>query len=224
MKGGKTPPLHIQRFNILVTPHLMTSEPKNSSYPTLAPQDNRTLSYMNQTLNYTSLSTTIQSLMEQSTNSSQAELTLEVSGKQRRNVEINYSIYEDSIKLDELWEIAQSNQWFEWAVYTTAEIKKKDCLFCTKTPMSQVVVVPNPYTYEHCAHFNRDFCHMEKDLRLFCPAECLGSLSHSKHHLLFKHVSILRSKCRSFGISEKLKVQTGPVEIPLWYTVHGELG
>ncbi|KAL1261418.1 hypothetical protein QQF64_006683 [Cirrhinus molitorella] len=55
-------------------------------------------------------------------------------GKQRRDTEKMYDMYEDNAKLDVLWEKAQSNQWYEWATFTATELKKKDCLFCTKTP------------------------------------------------------------------------------------------
>lgn len=169
--------------------------------------------------NYTSMLTTLQSLRNESSSANTSELPLEEYGKQRRDVDNLYVIHEEHTELDILLETAQSNQWFQWASFTASEISKENCLFCTKTPMSQVVVVPNPFTYEHCAEFNRDFCHMEQDLRLFCPAECLGYLSHSTLKTLFRHVGRLKSKCRSFGINENLKVKNIQVEIPLWFSI-----
>ncbi|KAI2656002.1 Syncytin-A [Labeo rohita] len=85
--------------------------------------------------------------------------------------------------------------------------------------MSQVIVVPNPFTYEHCAVFNRNFCHLGRDFRPHCPAECLGSLSNAKQKPFYKHIPRLRAKCRSLDITEDLKIQVNQVEIPLWYTI-----
>ncbi|XP_057186372.1 uncharacterized protein LOC130552199 [Triplophysa rosa] len=167
-----------------------------------------------QTLNHTSLPLTFQLSTEASNNS-----IPELQGKQRRNIKEDYSMNEGETKLDALWETAQSNQWYEWATYTATELKKKDCLFCTKTQMSQVIVVPNPFDYEHCAKFNRDFCHLRKDVRYFCPAECLAFLSNPGHMLLFKNIPLLRAKCKSVEITEGTKRQHDQVEIPPWYTI-----
>lgn len=49
------------------------------------------------------------------------------------------------------------NVWYQWVQYSAGEITKTDCVVCARSPLTKVIVVPNPYSSTHCAIFNRQF-------------------------------------------------------------------
>lgn len=87
---------------------------------------------------------------------------------------------EEASQNDELWETAQNNEWYQWAAFTARETKKENCLLCSKSPLNKVIAVPNPYDYQKCAEFGRNFCHLTDFTRPYCIAECLGFLGNPK--------------------------------------------
>lgn len=149
----------------LTSPSLATTKTFNhtSFQPTsLAPTQNlshmalsSTLLPLTQTLNHTSQQLTFAPTKEPRNNTIANTTELTLSKKQRRNIEDDYNMYEEDIQLDILWETAQSNQWYEWATFTAIDIQGKNCLFCSKSPASQVIIVPNPFDFEKCAEMNR---------------------------------------------------------------------
>lgn len=38
---------------------------------------------------------------------------------------------------------------------------KTDCLVCTPSTLKELVVLPNPHSYQECVDFNHNFCHPE---------------------------------------------------------------
>lgn len=178
-----------------------------------------TLLPLTKTLNHTSQQLTFAATKEPKNNTIANTTELTLSKKQRRNIEDDYNMYEEDIQLDILWETAQSNQWYEWATFTATDIQGKNCLFCSKSPASQVIIVPNPFDFEKCAEMNRLYCNM-KMLKPTCPAECLGFLSNAKDRLMYRHIRQLAARCKGIDISKIMQIQNNQkIEIPQWYTI-----
>lgn len=79
--------------------------------------------------------------------------------------------------------------------------------------MDNVFIVPNPYTYEHCAMFNRRFCPFPFIRRPYCPALCLSHLAHPEYR---KFINSSRARyCRELFASLSLP----QVEIPRNYRI-----
>ncbi|MGL5955690.1 MAG: hypothetical protein ACRC0X_03690, partial [Brevinema sp.] len=108
-----------------------------------------------------------------------------------------------SNNLNTLWNIAKNNEWYRWASFTAKEVGMENCVLCSKSPLNRVVVVPTTLNYRNCAIFNRNFCHLDKKLRPYCPAECLTLLSSSLYN---RHIerSRLGNLCRDGNIDQYL--------------------
>ncbi|MGL5955642.1 MAG: hypothetical protein ACRC0X_03435, partial [Brevinema sp.] len=70
----------------------------------------------------------------------------------------------------------------------------------------------------NCAIFNRNFCHLDKKLRPYCPAECLTLLSSSLYN---RHIerSHLGDFCINGEMDSEIRIKQGKAEIPKWYSI-----
>lgn len=63
------------------------------------------------------------------------------------------------------WEKVWNNKWYKWVYYTTAELDKTNFMLCTLSPLTKLFILPNPNTYEECAGFERQFCHLPRAMQ-----------------------------------------------------------
>lgn len=106
------------------------------------------------------------------------------------------------------------NEWYEWAQYTALKLKLTNCLLCAPSPLTELVVVPNPYDYRDCADFNKNFCHLNRSEKPYCPAECLSYLGNSYYQRYYNQTG-WGKWCQELDI----RVEAQKLEAPYRYRI-----
>ncbi len=81
-----------------------------------------------------------------------------------------------------------------------------------------MIAIPNPYDYQKCAEFGKNFCHLTDFTRPYCLAECLGFLGNPKLTDYFFR-PLWGSWCQYSDVSQNIKIEKRKVEIPKWYSI-----
>lgn len=59
---------------------------------------------------------------------------------------------------DKTLEEAVKNDWYKWARYTADRHRMDDCILCSKSPLSEVLIVPEPASFDSCANWKNANC------------------------------------------------------------------
>lgn len=114
------------------------------------------------------------------------------------------------IHKEKLLDIAYHNEWYKWAEYTARQTQKRTCLLCSPSPLKKLTVVPDEYSFAHCARFYSNYCtNISGQVIPYCPAECLELLG-SRHFHKYYSMAGWGDECKKLDVRIDLRKRKTP--------------
>ncbi|XP_048034381.1 uncharacterized protein LOC125260187 isoform X2 [Megalobrama amblycephala] len=111
---------------------------------------------------------------------------------------------------EKLLDIAYHKEWYKWAEYTAKQSKRKTCLLCSPSPLKKLTVVPDEYSFAHCARFYSNHCvNISGRVAPYCPAECLALLGSKYYHRYYEQ-EYWGDECRKLDVRIDLRRRETP--------------
>nr|XP_029536203.1 uncharacterized protein LOC115141463 [Oncorhynchus nerka]XP_029536204.1 uncharacterized protein LOC115141463 [Oncorhynchus nerka] len=96
------------------------------------------------------------------------------------------------------------NEWYKWAKYTANKHRMDNCIFCSKSPLSDVIIVPEPASFKNCVNWKNDHCINRKYSIPLCDIECRIARGSTRGRTILNEIRLGDKDCAAYDIRTEL--------------------
>ncbi|XP_036826014.1 uncharacterized protein LOC110489625 isoform X3 [Oncorhynchus mykiss] len=101
---------------------------------------------------------------------------------------------------DTMQEEEVKNEWYKWAKYTANKHRMDNCILCSKSPLSDLMIVPEPASFKNCANWKNDHCTKTKYSIPLCDIECRIAQGSTRGRIMLNETRLGNNDCAAYDI------------------------